>query len=102
MKNFKMELLNSEEMNGIVGGQVLACNPASKVIACQTLEGSCPGRVTYTGCGGSQFGVRCVPTFNLICIENKIVREGISIAAVSLSSYNAVSAPMDAFSAALF
>ena len=99
-KEFKMELLNSEEMKGVAGGaavggcagnvgDVIKCGSVNNYILCATMEVKCTGTVTFQ-CGPDIGGwmVPCSGTVTIKCKECNCK------CAVELDDSTAVVAPL--------
>ena len=77
-REFKMNLLNAEEIKGVTGGAVgqcqktgdailTTCNPNNHIL-CATVEITCPGGVSMN-CGSTSFAYICGGAHSAICIS---------------------------------
>ena len=107
-KEFKMNLLNAEEMKGVQGGAAVGCSKAGDTIVCDkkndqilcaTHEHTCSPSIVQGECGGSVYSIGCMPdnTYASRCIAGYVASVGASpiavVAPLSMSAIS-VSAPM--------
>ena len=102
-KEFKMNLLNAEEMKGLNGGAVCNCEKTGDTIwcaasvykLCATYECSCPVSITTNSCE-TGITISCAEKFIKTCTSGHAASVTISAAAVvvPLSLSVSSSAPM--------